>query len=248
MYIIFLDESGQPGGFDKENNKLVKNTSKYFVLAGFMINADDILKIEGRMKDIKLKYGLNPYHEIKWNTKYKEIGIDFEGIMNMKKEIIRIVNNYKNSVVGIVMDKEYCYKNKKFIQNHNDLYAIALHLLMERCCMQITDEKGRSTNIPAMMFADSRKNNNNNKLDAELQNSYLRAKNMGTHFVKFPNFCDTLIFADSDYSAGIQVADFCAGAIYRKYENEDSTFFDILKPSIRKYRKKILGAGIKLYT
>ena len=114
--------------------------------------------------------------------------------------------------------------------------------------MQITAEKGRSTNIPAMMFADSRKNNNNNKLDAELQNSYLRAKNMGTHFVKFPNFCDTLIFVDSDYSAGIQVADFCAGAIYRKYENEDSTFFDILKPSIRKYIKKILGAGIKLYT
>ena len=45
MYIIFLDESGQPGGFDKDNNKLVKN---------------------------------------KWNTKYKEIGIDFEQIMNMK--------------------------------------------------------------------------------------------------------------------------------------------------------------------
>ena len=54
----------------------------------------------------------------------------------------------------------------KFIQNHNDLYAIALHLLMERCCMQITDEKGRNTHIPAMMFADSRKNNNNNKLDS----------------------------------------------------------------------------------
>ena len=65
MYIIFLDESGQPGGFDKENNKLVKNTSKYFVLAGFMINADEILQIECRMRDIKLKYGLNPYHEVK---------------------------------------------------------------------------------------------------------------------------------------------------------------------------------------
>jgi len=37
MYIIFLDESGQPGGFDEENNKLVKNTSKYFVLAGFRL-------------------------------------------------------------------------------------------------------------------------------------------------------------------------------------------------------------------
>lgn len=53
---------------------------------------------------------------------------------------------------------------------------------------------------------------------------------------------------DSDYSAGIQVADFCAGAIYRKYEKEDNTFFDILKPSIRRHKKKILGAGLKLYT
>lgn len=238
---------GQPGGFDSENNKLVENTSKYFVLAGFMINSDDILQVERKMRDIKLKYGLNPYHEIKWNTKYKEIGIDFKQIMNMKKEIMCIVNNYKNSVIGIIMDKEYCYRNKKFVQNHNDLYAVALHLLMERSCMQITDEKGRDTPIPAMMFADSRKNNNNNKLDIELQNSYLRAKNMGTHFVKFPNFCDALIFVDSDYSAGIQVADFCAGAIYRKYEQDDNTFFNILKPSIRTHKKKILGAGIKLY-
>ncbi len=247
MYIVFIDESGQPGGFDKENNKLVENTSNYFILSGFMIDAEEILHIEEKMRDIKLKYGLNPYHEVKWNTRYKDIGIDFKQIMNMKKEIMGIVNNYKNSVIGIIMDKEYCYKSKEFIQNHNDLYAVALHLLMERCCMQITDEKGRNTVTPAMLFADSRKNDSNNKLDIELQNAYLRAKNMGTHFVKFPNFCDTLIFVDSDYSAGIQIADFCAGAIYRKYEKEDGLFFDILKPSIRTHNGDIKGAGIKFY-
>ncbi len=171
-----------------------------------MIDANNILKIETKMKDIKLKYGLNPYHEVKWNTKYKEIGIDYEKIMKMKKEIMKIVKKYKNSVVGIVMDKEYCYKNKDFIQNHNDLYAVALHLLMERCSMQISTETGRNITIPAMIMVDSRKNDGNNKLDKELQTAYLRAKNMGTHFIKFPNFCDTLIFLDSDYSAGIQVA------------------------------------------
>ncbi len=247
MYIIFIDESGQPGGFNVEINKLVKNTSKYFILSGFIINADEILHIEEKLRNIKLKYGLNPYHEVKWNTRYKDIGINFKEIMNMKKEIMQIINNYKNSVVGIVMDKECCYKNKQFIKTHNDLYAVALHLLMERCCMQITDENGRNTIIPAMIFADSRKNDSNNKLDVELQNSYLRAKNMGTYFVKFPNFCDTLIFVDSDYSAGIQIADFCAGAIYRKYEKEDDTFFNILKPSIRTHKGNIIGAGIKLY-
>lgn len=238
---------GQPGGFNKEKNQLVENTSKYFVLSGFMIDANKILQIEGKMKDVKLKYSLNPYHEVKWNTRYKDIGLDFSKIMSMKKEILEIVKDYKNSVIGIVMDKEYCYKNKHFIQHHNDLYAVALHLLMERCCMQITDENGRDTVIPAMLFADSRKNDSNNKLDIELQISYLRAKNMGTHFVKFPNFCDTLIFVDSDYSAGIQVADFCAGAIFRNFEKNDDEFFNILKPSIRSHNNSIDGAGIKLY-
>ena len=179
--------------------------------------------------------------------RYREIGIDYNQIFKMKEEVIKIVNNYKNSVIGIIMDKEYCYRNKKFINNHNDLYAVALHLLMERCCMKVTDDKGRDTKIPIILFADSRKNDNNRKLDIELQNSYLRAKNMGTHFVKFPNFCDSVIFADSDYSAGIQIADFCAGAMFRKYEKQDEEFFNILMPAIRTHNKKVIGPGIKLY-
>lgn len=217
MYIIFLDESGQPGGFDNESNKLLKNTSKYFVLAGFMINADDILKIEKHMRDIKIKYGLNPLHEIKWHTTYSKLKLFFEQYKNMKLEIIKEISKYKNSVIGIVMDKENCYKNRmEYIKNHNDLYATALHLLMERASMQITNKFGKRDNlIPAMLIADSRKNDNNNKLDKELQIAYLRAKNMGTHFIKFPNFCESIVFVDSDYYSGVQFADFCAGAIYK---------------------------------
>ena len=249
MYIIFLDESGQPGGFDKENNKLVKNTSKYFVLAGFMINADDILKIEKHMRDIKIKYGLNPLHEIKWHTTYSKLKLSFEQYKNMKLEIVREISKYKNSVIGIVMDKENCYKNKsEYIKNHNDLYATALHLLMERASMKITNKfRKRNDLIPAMLIADSRKNDNNNKLDKELQIAYLRAKNMGTHFIKFPNFCESIVFVDSDYYSGVQFADFCAGAIYKKYENHNDDFFEELKSAIRKHNNSINGAGIKLY-
>ena len=58
LYIIFIDESGQPGGWDKDKNCLVNNTSKFFTLGGFMIDANEILNIERKFKDIKLKYGL----------------------------------------------------------------------------------------------------------------------------------------------------------------------------------------------
>ena len=62
-----------------------------------------------------------------------------------------------------------------------------------------------------MLIADSRKNDNN-KLDKELQIAYLRAKNMGTHFIKFPNFCESIVFVDSDYYSGVQFVDFLCGS------------------------------------
>ena len=51
--------------------------------------------------------------------------------LELGNEVIKEISKYKNSVIGIVMDKENCYKNKsEYIKNHNDLYATALHLLM----------------------------------------------------------------------------------------------------------------------
>ena len=211
MYIVFLDESGQPGGYDKEKNQLVQNTSKYFTLAGFMIDADEILNIERNMRDVKIKYGLEKQHEIKWHTTYSKLGLNFEQYKSMKLEIINIIAEYKNSVIGIVMDKERCYRNKEF------------------------------------MIADSRQSIHSNKLDKELQIAYLRAKNMGTYFIKFPNFCESIIFVDSDDFSGVQLADFCAGAIHRKYEREDKEFFNKLLPAIVTKRNNIYGPGIKLY-
>lgn len=248
MYIVFIDESGQPGGWDNEKNSLKSNCSKFFTLGGFMIDANNILEIESKFKDIKLKYGLNESVEIKWSCSYSKLGLTFEQYMNMKQDIIKMISNYNNSVIGIIMDKEYCYKNRTDIKNHNDLYAFALNLLMERVCMEISDRDGKNATTPALMFTDSRKNDNNNKLDKELQIAYLRARSLGTHYIKFPNFCESLVFIDSSYSSGIQCADFCAGAIHKKFEVNDNNFFDLLLPAIRHNKQNnIYGYGVKLY-
>lgn len=248
MYIVFIDESGQPGGWNKEEKCLTKNSSKFFTLSGFMINADEILDIETKFRDIKIKYGLKESCEIKWSCSYSKLGLNFEQYRNMKQDIIKMIAQYKNSVIGIIMDKESCYKNRKDIRNHNDLYAFALNLLMERVCMEITDREGKEAMTPALMFTDSRKNDNNNRLDKELQISYFRARSLGTHYIKFPNFCESLVFIDSNYSCGIQCADFCAGAIHKKFEMEEDEFYNFLIPAIRKNKlENIYGYGIKIY-
>lgn len=248
MYIVFIDESGQPSGWNEEKKCLTNNSSKYFTLSGFMIEADNILNLELAFKDIKLKYGIKESTEVKWSSSYSKLGLNYEQYINMNTDIINMISQYRNSVIGIVMDKESCYKNHKAINNHNDLYAFALNLLMERFCMEISDRDGRNAVTPAMMFTDSRKNDNNNKLDKELQIAYLRAKNLGTYYIKFPNFCESIVFIDSSYSSGIQCADFCAGAIHKNFEANDNRFFNLLLPAIRKNKEnKIFGYGIKLY-
>ncbi|MCI9039002.1 MAG: DUF3800 domain-containing protein [Clostridia bacterium] len=248
MYIVFIDESGQPGGWNKEEKCLTKNSSKFFTLSGFMINADEILNIETKFRDIKIKYGLKESCEVKWSCSYSKLGLNFEQYRNMKQDIIEMIAQYKNSVIGIIMDKESCYKNRKDIRNHNDLYAFALNILMERVCMEITDREGKDAMTPALMFTDSRKNDNNNRLDKELQISYFRARSLGTHYIKFPNFCESLVFIDSNYSCGIQCADFCAGAIHKKIEMEDDELYNFLFPAIRKNKLgNIFGYGIKIY-
>lgn len=248
MYIVFIDESGQPGGWDKESCCLTLNSSNFFTLSGFMIDANNILEIETRFKDIKLKYGLKGSTEVKWSCSYSKLGLSYDEYKNMKYEIIEMISSYKNSVIGIVMDKKMCYQNRIDIKNHNDLHAFALNLLMERVCMEISDRDGRDSMTPALMFTDSRKNDNNNKLDKELQISYLRARSLGTHYIKFPNFCESLVFIDSNYSCGIQCADFCAGVIHKKFENNDDTFYNLLMPAIRANKSNnVYGYGIKIY-
>lgn len=114
--------------------------------------------------------------------------------------------------------------------------------------MEISDRDGRNATTPALMFTDSRKNDNNNKLDKELQIAYLRARSLGTYYIKFHNFCESLVFIASNYSCGIQCADFCAGAIHKKFESNNDDFFNLLSPAIRKNKLgNIYGYGIKLY-
>ena len=212
-----------------------------------MTDANKILEIEKVVKDIKMKYGLGKESEIKWHTTYSKLDMNCEQYNNMKQEVINTISKYESSVIGIIMDKESCYKNKEYIKNANDLYAVALHLLMERCCMQTTKKGQKENLVPTMIIADSRQSINSNKLNNELKIAYLRAKNMGTHFMKFPSFCESIMFADSKDLSGIQLADFCAGAIHKKYERGDEEYFKLLQPAIVNKKGNIYGPGIKLY-
>lgn len=65
-------------------------------------------------------------------------------------------------------------------------------------------------------------------------------------YSNYENIIEGLFIAPSDMSTGIQYADMVAGAVYRKFENKDERFFNLIKESIRKNPKtgSLDGYGI----
>lgn len=106
MYIVFIDESGQPGGYNEQKQEFNTKSSKYFVLAGFMIDGNELVKIQQRLDLIKLKYGLSKEIEAKWNSSYKALGMELDTYIKYRREILELISEYKNSVVGIAMNKK----------------------------------------------------------------------------------------------------------------------------------------------
>ena len=248
MYIAFIDESGQPGGYDKNTKTLTVGSSSFFIVSAFLIDADDILDIERKLTDIKLKYGLSKEFEAKWNMNYSKVGFNYDTYCKYKEEILNLITYYPHSVISIVMDKEKCYQ-KSYINDHKDMYFKAFHLLMERIFLEVRDRGEKKVLKPTLSFVDSRKTNNDNTLDKELQIAYKRAKNIGTYYYKegFPNFSDSLVFMDSQFCAGVQLADFCAGATYKYYAENEDRFIKKLQPAFRTHDGNIKNAGIKLF-
>jgi len=245
MYFVFVDESGQPGGYDPVSKMITKGSSHFFTLSGFLVSSDALINIEKKVKIVKIQHGLPTDKEFKWNAQYKTFGIDKETYISFREKMISIICEYPNSVISTIIDKSKCY-NKEYIKDHHDVYVQALHLIMERVQMELCD-RGHSEQ-PVMFVFDSRKNDKNKKLDEELQKAYIRAIGLGTYYVNFPNFLSTAIFADSDYSAGVQLADYCAGPIQRNAEHQIDDWFRKLMPAIRKNSSgQMKGYGLKLF-
>lgn len=56
MYYLYIDESGDSGDYLDESNKIIEGSSKYFTLAGIIV--DDTLKIDldNKINSISDKY------------------------------------------------------------------------------------------------------------------------------------------------------------------------------------------------
>ena len=231
MQLLFIDESGTPPPPTKKNTKT-------FVLGGIIIPDGIWHQVDNDLKNLKSTNNIRG--EIKWryfsphNKDAENPFIDWswENKDSFRKQLLFTISKYKSiKVIASYANVEEAYQ-QSYINNENDIYWYCYKVLVERFQYYLQDiSRSIGTRQCGMIICDHRESSQ----DIRLRNLHQNMLNSGGWYTsRYENFIETLLFAPSHMSTGIQLADIIGGCVFRYTEKKDDTFFNIIKGMFRK--------------
>ncbi len=210
MYIMYIDESG-------DTIPLSQKGKKFLVLTGCILNEKNILAIETKLRAIKENYYKNPDIEIKSNfLRYANPDLkesspiklnDREKYNQLEADMTRFLREIPVTLFSVVI-KKTAYWQEFPAQNP---YDSAYELLLESFQIYLEKEKGLG-----ICIIDPR--------EGQVEKSFIGQDLERIHnkirwsASKFSNIVERLLFATSDKTVGIQIADLYCYPIYHIFE------------------------------
>jgi Protein of unknown function (DUF3800) len=244
MHLLFVDESGTPPRPGIQ--------SRYFVVAGVIVPEAIWHRLRDAILGLKLRYKIRG--EIKWRyfaPGNDDLGNPMKGLdqvarNQIRTDMIKIITSESSiKTLGCICSAAAAYEIPSN-RTPADLYHATYKPLTERFQYYLQDVS-RSLGVKqfGIIVADHRGKQEDTRLRSHHQ-KLLYAK--AEYISKYGNLIEGLFLQPSNLSVGIQFADLVAGAIWRKFERGDATWFDLLLPSIRKSTAgSIEGHGIVKY-
>ena len=202
MAYIFLDESGDLG-FKKN-----KRSSRFFVVT--IIFSEDKRPLEKIAR--RVHKGLA--------KKYKKIGTlhAHREEPNIRRKVLRQLHEIDCSILAIVLDK-----NKVFTKMEDEkvvLYNYITNILLGN----FFNKKPIPTNRIVSLIASQRETN---KFFNKNFQDYVRQQAKMKHGTVI-----NVTIATPEQEFALQIVDFASWAIFRKYESNDDSYFNIIKSKI----------------
>lgn len=242
MHILFMDESGTPP-------KLGVERPSYFVAAGIIVPEAAWLSLRDGF------FGLKIRHKIRGEVKWRYFSPSNEDARNpmrvmppaqrneIRTDIYRLIGSHRAvKALGCVASAAAAYAMPS-VNDQQDVYHLAYKGLSERFQYYLQDiSRERGTKELGIVVADHR-GSNDDKLLRQIHQKLLHSK--GEFISTYDNFIEGLFLTPSHMSIGVQLADMVAGAIWRKYERNDATWYDQIEPSLRRSAAGVVdGYGI----
>lgn len=242
MHFCFVDESGTPAKPGAEK-------PRYFVIAGVIIPEDRWHRLAGHLQGIKTNRGYKG--ELKWrffapgntDTENPMVNWPMEHRNTFRSLIFRLlISDRSTRIIAGVCDAKLAYTLPN-VHEQADVYFRTYKVVTERFQYQLQDlSRASGTKFHGIIVADHRGRGDDKRLREQHQRL---VETDGAYSSQYPNLVEGLFLAPSHMSVGIQFADMVGGAIWRRFESNDSTWFDTIKPAIRASSTgKIDGYGI----
>ena len=213
MYLLYLDGSGS-----------VKNPNeRYFVLAGISVFERQIYHLISETDKFVASLNLDDVHDIELHGSVMANGsrTPWKGIAPRQKRldiIERGLDLLRGAHWGV---RAFAVAVDKRAEAPNDPVEYAFEEICNRFNLFLK-RLYRQKNIPhrGLIVMD------NSHYENTLQGLARRFREEGTRWGKLRNIAEVPLFVDSAASRPIQIADLLAWAVWRRYEHNDTRYFD----------------------
>jgi len=222
MYILYIDSSGQIAKF------VPQKTTRHYVLAGLTAKPESWHSVKDQVDALKAKYFPDP------STRPKELHcrtlqkgrFPYSGIdrFALENDLLGLIGALDVTIFGMVLDKERHWQQY--------VYPWPPHIHMLEAMMNRFQWFLERANEPGLIVSDEP---GSNKERTELLNAVEHYKTTGTMFKPLRNVIDTIFFTRSETSVFLQLADFCAYAIFRVKERNDPSRYNRIRDRVDPY-------------
>ncbi len=242
MHILFLDESGTPPGAGSTRDK-------YFVIGGLIIPDGQWHRVRDAVNGLKVR------RQIRGELKWRYFAPNNNDALNpmrafspeqrneVRREVYRIICEVKSvKCLAYICCIDAAYEISS-VQDRNDLYHFTYKPLSERFQYYLQD---LSRTVGRMETGIIVSDHRGARDDARFREAHERLLTRGDMFTsRYTNLVESLFFQPSNLSVGIQLADMVAGAVWRKFEKGDNTWFAACESAFRRSATgQIEGYGI----
>lgn len=230
MHFLFMDESGTPP-------RPGVGEPRYFVVAGVIVPEDTWHTLRDGLMGLKIRRKIRG--ELKWryfapsneDARNPMRALPQETRDEIRSEVYKLICSIRSvKTIACVVSNAAAYEMQS-VNEQQDIYHLCYKGVTERFQYHLQDlsrELGRKQF--GVVVADHR-GGHDDKLLRQVHQKLLHSK--GEFISEYHNLIEGLFLEPSHLSVGIQLADLAAGAVWRKFERQDDTWFEKLLPSFR---------------
>jgi hypothetical protein len=230
---LFLDESGDPGWRPPRG----KSATRYFVLGGLALDAEKENVAQARVSELVQRYlGIPPgseIYELRFSDLYARRGdyrrLTLAQAQQMEADVLNLLLGLNPTLFATVVDKD----------RHQSRYGVKAYHPKEMA-LAGTCQRYDMTLQTLGAYGTVVMDEEQVRKDTRLREMIHRSRRTGLSFrgMSYQPSHDsiptringTVNFAPSHLSAGVQLADFVAGVVWRKYERSEEERFNRIEP------------------